>query len=197
MNNKMTLCVNSEGRHVLALPYRHFMSLVIILLSSSLLKFSVFAQGIVNLSNFDAGAGIDAPITFLNGSPVSEGYTAQIYASAFGGGSLEPVLPVTTFRPLSPGYLWAVQVTIPGVPGGETAELQIRVFNGPDWQQSTCRGASIPIAVGLTGGTQVPAPMVGLEPFQVDCVPEPSLLGVFAIGVIGLGSYNWPRKKMS
>ena len=85
------------------------------------------------------------------------------------------------------GYIFEEFIKVPGIGPGQSAILQIKVFNGASWEASTCRGESIPIIIELSGGLSTPADMIGLQPFQVICVPEPRPLLFLGLALFGVG----------
>jgi hypothetical protein len=140
------------------------------------------AQGTVNFANRVPSARIDAPVRFQDGTFVSTGYTAQLYAGPEGSpaSALQPVQPTSTFLTgAAAGYIRPVQIEIAGIFPGQFAALQVRVYGGADWDSSLCRGESDLLLIQLSGGTSLPADLVGLQPFQVICAPEPSTHLVF------------------
>lgn len=151
----------------------------------------VFGQGQVEFSNFYKSAGIDARITFKNGASVPQDYYAELYAGLPGTPAKDLVkVPgtLTIFRPAPyDGYIVPVSARVPGIGVAQLATLQMRVFNEGSWETALCRGESTLISIMLEGGSRPPAPMVGLEPFQVDCIPEPSTLAILGLGAGVLG----------
>ena len=150
---------------------------------------STFAQGDLHLGNRAIGRNIDARVTFLDGSPVGAGYTAQMFGGPAGTplSSMTPLLPTTIFRSSGPGmgYVLPTIVRVPGIDGGQEGTFVMRVFEGDSWESSLCRGESNPVTVRLTTQPTPPFDLVGLLAFQVNCIPEPStaalgLLGAFA-----------------
>jgi len=112
------------------------------------------AQGPVSFNNRDSAAGIDARITFLDGTPVGAGYTAQLYGGREGTpiDSLTPLFPTTTFRTTSlaaMGYVRGVAVPLDPLElrPGERVTLVVRTFDATTWETSTCRGESNPMTV--------------------------------------------------
>jgi hypothetical protein len=133
-------------------------------------------------------------VTFSDGTGVGSGFATQLSGGPVGASldQLTPLFPMSTFRTSSlqaTGYIFGVDVAVPGVPPGETALLVMRAFNGAAWDASTCRGESNPVVVRLAGGGGgIPAQTLqGLQPFQVDCIPEPSTIALFGCG----GRYHW------
>jgi hypothetical protein len=159
---------------------------VLRLLAISLFPVShTLAQGNLNFANLD-GNRVNAPVTFANGTGVGKGYKAQIYAGPPNtpAGSLTPVLPTTIFRENAPGYILAFTLEIPGRSAGEDIVVQMRAYDNENWENSDCRGESNVIPIRLSGGTGVPTSLIGLQPFQVVCIPEP---GTTFICCAGLG----------
>lgn len=154
--------------------FSRILSLTIVLLARSV----SYAQGTVNFNNW-AFPNIDAPVTFLDGTPVGEGFIAQLYGGPTGTPltPLTPQFPTTTFRvaPVRAGRVNPVTVTFSNVALGEQATVVMRVYNGGSWETSGCRGESNPIVITTSGGLRPEALLRGLQPFQVDCIPEPGL----------------------
>ena len=155
-------------------------------------------QGEVTFNNRVSGE-VDARVTFLDGTGVGAGFIAQLYGGPAGSSieQLTPLFPITTFRTtpaLALGYVFGVVVVVPDVPPRQRAVLVMRVFNGSTWESSTCRGESNPINVVLSGGLAVPTNLVGLQPFSVDCIPEPGTLAVFGLAVAGWFLIDWRKR---
>ena len=139
---------------------------------------------------------IDAPVN-LGGTPVriTDGvlgwrWEAQLFGGPEGMGSnaLMPLFPKTTFQTgASAGYVVPVVVTIPDVPPGGKAVLQMRAFNDTS---STFEGRSKVFAVIVGGGALPPANLVGspsssygdFSAFSVS-FPEPSVIVLIALGL--------------
>jgi hypothetical protein len=95
------------------------------------------------------------------------------------------------------GYVFGKTVSVSNVPTGERATLVMRVFDGSSWENATCRGESNPITIQLLGsiGTGLPiANLVGLQPFQVDCVPEPGTLTLLGFAAGGSCLLRWMKR---
>lgn len=108
-------------------------------------------------------------------------WIAQLYGGPLGtsDAALIPVFPATTFRSANAaGFIYPVQCIVEGVRQGESARLQLRVFDsttGPNYDQALNRGASLSFnSLGLGGGLFPPSNLVGLTAFNVAVVPEPS-----------------------
>jgi hypothetical protein len=142
---------------------------------------------------------IDAPVSFTNGERVGAGFFAQLYARRPGTpvSSLEPVGPILTFNsnsnPALRGYILGPTVTVPDIGITEQATLVMRAFNGSTWEESSCGGESSPITIILGGGSALPATLDGLQPFQVDCIPEPSTIAL----LLGGGGLLFLKKRLS
>jgi hypothetical protein len=169
---------------------------------------SAFAQGTVNFNNFVEGV-VNAPVyhDFVgSSSKVSgSGYTAQLFAGTQGTAesSLGANTPLSSFRSGgAAGYWIGTNVTVSGVAGGQTATLQVRVWDNlggviTTWDQAVAnnvkRGVSSLFDVTLGGGgnpPSLPADMVGLQSFAI--VPEPSTI---ALGLMGAGAFLMRRKR--
>jgi hypothetical protein len=137
----------------------------------------VSAQAIIWFSNRIPGM-LDAPVTYLDGAPVSKGFTAQLWMAREAGeeqADFEPLWPVTTFRQhiAFAGYINPVAVEAPGVvvPGFST--FIARVFDGPSWEESECRGESAPWAEFLYLHHRYDEMLSGLKSFHVNCLSDP------------------------
>lgn len=146
------------------------------------------AQGTVSFSNLNRGAGIDAPVTFADGTRVSanDDYYAKLYAARPGTPltSLEPIFPIRPFRSNAPGYFEPLNLTVAGINPGEQAVVVVRAFQGQTWEGSICRGESNLLLVTLSGGLATPTDLTGLQSFEVSCVPEPYVWSIFVAGLI-------------
>src|SRR4029453_18003817 len=106
---------------------------------------SAMAQGTIYFSN-RAGPEIDAPVTYLDGTRVGAGFTAQLFGGPKGTPlmSLEPWFPTAQFYQYPPG-LGYVQpgmhfgIVETPLPFGAEVSVVMRVFDGPTWEASTCR----------------------------------------------------------
>ena len=159
---------------------------------------STMGQGRVQLQN-KSGTFIDAPVTFLDGSRVGSGYQAQVFIGLRGtpATSLQPVFPTAPFQ-LFPdgrpsGYFFYDTLDIPGIGPGLEVTLAVRVFNGTSWETATCRGESVLLDLTLGGWTAPATPLFGLQPFSVNCIPEP---GTYAIFAAGIGLFIATRQRM-
>jgi hypothetical protein len=145
----------------------------------------VIAQGEITFMTLEPNK-VDAPVTFADGSPVSSGFTGQLYAGPGGTplAALQPLFPSAAFS--QSGYVYDSALQVPGVQPGEFATIIMRGYNGLTWEASTFRGESNPITIQTSGGLLPPAYLVGLRGFSVSPVPEPSTLALMALVGIGL-----------
>ncbi len=159
----------------------------------SLLLFAAaaaFGQGTVLFYNHVPAVGLDAPVfdtdatTLLWGYP----YTATLAAGPTPD-SLQLVPGSATFGG-EPGY-WmsagdSLERTIPTVPAGELAFLQVRI-SSPDGKHGESSIFSVTTGGDTENGTQpptLPAYLVGLQ--SITLTPEPPTVALFvAAGFVG------------
>jgi hypothetical protein len=167
------------------------MKKVIIAVASMLVAVSSYAQGTLVFNNRIVGS-VDARVTY-QGTGVGAGYTAELLAGP-NANQLTALTPTATFR-TSPdaalGYINAPAnaLTVPTVAPGGTATVVMRAFNGADFASSQIRGASQPIQVVLGGAgnpPSLPANLVGLQPFALTLIPEPSTIALAVLGAAAL-----------
>jgi len=139
------------------------------------------------------------------------GFTAELWAgpAASAEGSLAAVSSalggVSSFRTGGAAGLWNAQLaTIPGVPEGGTATIQVRVWDNrggtiTTWAAALAAGSTL--AHGKSDVVQVPGlglvtvtpPFpTNLRSFNLQAVPEPSTI---ALGVLGVGALLLRRRK--
>lgn len=151
-----------------------------------------WAQGTLIFVNFygdPSGFQINAPVTYLDGSRVGREMTAQIYAAPAGAPltNLQPVHPARQFESGEySGYVFGGTLHVPDIWPGAMATVVMRAFDGDSWETSLCRGESGPITITLTGGLGTDAPLEGLEPFSVNCIPEPGVVVLAGLGAAEL-----------
>lgn len=186
------------------------MKRALILISSLCLAASALGQGTVNFVN--RAIGLDAPVLWggmdgpeLDNATGGHWWVAVLYASA-PGGTLAPVGDPIPFQSGTGAGYWPGETrTIPGVPEGGTAQLQVRVFcqlMAPTFEDVAARavgdfGVSAILPRVTTGGALDPAPMVGLQSFYVLAyVPEPSTTALIVLGVgVRLGRERLSRSR--
>jgi hypothetical protein len=157
----------------------------------------------------NTATGVPAGTADYGGRPLlsGSGYTAALFAGPQGTpeASLQPVA-MTTFRTGTlAGYIAPPldAVTIPGVPGGQIATLQLRVWDNrggtlTTWAAAEAAWLSGQIAAGKSpvfnslplGGAgeppSLPPNLVGLVSFNIYYVPEPGTLALLGLGALGL-----------
>jgi len=153
---------------------------------------SALGQGLIDFANYRPGTGppVNAPVTYLDGTRVTLGYTAQLYGGPLGTPteSLQPLFNTTYFfSGAGAGYVSSGNVLIP-LPAGSMATVNMRAYNGATWETSQCRGQSLPVTIPVGGIAEPgnPVALHGLQAFSVNCVPEPSALGLGSLGILGL-----------
>lgn len=173
-----------------------------ILWSCLCLAASALAQGTLYFGNRILGGGLDAPVLWgglegpkLDNATSGHWWVAVLYAAA-PGGTLAPVGDPIPFRSGSNAGYWPGETrTIPGVPEGGIAQLQVRVFcqlMAPTFEDVAARavgdfGVSAILPRVTTGGASDPAPMAGLQSFFVLAyVPEPSTTVLVLLGTVVL-----------
>lgn len=123
--------------------------------------------------------GVDARVTYSDGTPAGAGLTAQLFGETSGAAldSLRPLEPPTTFHtsPALAGYVKPVAVSIPGVSSANPVTLILRVFNSSSFETSTIRGQSDPITIKVGGGTLLAANLAGLKGFVLSDSIRPTL----------------------
>jgi len=162
---------------------------------------SVRAQGTFAFNNFSPS--VDAPIRDLANNPILDTtgrYLATaayiVGASQVTGNAQSPSASLQLISGLTPaqfvgfnGYFAPSQAAIPGQAVGTVLTLVIRAWDtqsGATWDTSTVRGQSGGFNYTLVGaGSPAPDP-VGLAPFQLIIVPEPSTFALAGLGAAAL-----------
>jgi hypothetical protein len=159
-------------------------ALVLILIFAATVR--CFAQGTVNFANL--APGVDAPVRDASGQ-LCVGCMAQLYVGP--ANTTDPSLLVISgspaqFLPEQPGYFQGGNRTLAGFPAGTTVTFQVRAWataSGSSWNSALERGESNLIQVTLTGGS---VNLVGLQPFSLSIVPEPSSIAIAALGLLAI-----------
>jgi hypothetical protein len=163
---------------------------------------AALAQGSVNFSNHVVSSGIDAPVTDALGLRVGSDYRAQLYAGATPD-SLTPVGTVVAFRNsvttgLGTGYFSGGEVDIAFLLPWQGGWFQVKAW-------AAANGASYEAALAANGTAGIsnvfhlsnlgdpnalppglPVDLVGLQPFSVQPVPEPTTLALGLLGALAL-----------
>lgn len=130
----------------------------------------LFANGLTSFSSLDAPVFDVDTVTPLNGS----NYMAQLYA----GPTLELLRPVSAPSPFrsgfGAGYFYSRIVTLPNVPPGATAVLQVRAWDankGSSYEEARALGGRFGKSElwvqTVGGGSQPPTPLGGLQSFSL------------------------------
>lgn len=163
---------------------------------------SALGQGTLYFGNRFPGGGLDAPVFWgglegpkLDNATSGHWWVAVLYASA-PGGTLAAVGDPIPFQSGSNAGYWPGETrTIPGVPEGGIAQLQVRVFcqlMAPTFEHVAAMavgdlGVSAILPRVTTGGASDPAPMAGLQSFFVYAyIPEPSTTALVLLGAVVL-----------
>ncbi|MBU6399722.1 MAG: hypothetical protein KGS61_05340 [Verrucomicrobia bacterium] len=157
-------------------------------------------QGLVEFENL-------APIYDVDGRTllVGSGFLAELYAAA-PGNSLQPISSsITPLLTVSPGYFFGGIVHIPGTIPGGTAVVQVvtwRASDGATFAEADHPGAHVGgssvFQVGSLGGDQlgVPALLVGMQSFSLYVVPEPAVLTLDLLAVVGIAFNCWLNRRV-
>jgi hypothetical protein len=179
------------------------MKTLFIALVAALVSASTFGQGTI-LFNTRVTPQVDAPISIGDGTGPGAGFTAQLFLVT-GGNTYTALNPATTFRTTSAAAAFYVvqppgPVIVPGIGAGEQATVVLRFWEGAigsSYDIASCKGQSNPITITLGGVPAVGAPipdavLLGLQPFFVGCIPEPSTT---ALGLLGAAALLYRRRK--
>ncbi len=191
--------------------------LVLILILSRTLVSPLKAQSTFRFENFNASAGIDAPVFDANGVRLAgTDYAAELWGGALSN-SLSPTLVFDSgqrfIRPfdtgLAAGYLvpFGASMTVWAVPGGGFAWLQVRAWEtrlGATYEDAVLRDlggyGESPVFFAQGGNPlglpTLPAPLVGLQSFSLrEVVPEPSTWALLTLGGAMLCCLSRRRKR--
>jgi hypothetical protein len=163
-----------------------------------------FGQGTINFATTPAATGTPEGgkvyIDTIGGTP-AEGtaYWAQLYAD--NAGTMTAVGAPVNFRTGgAAGYVTASQVVVPWAAPGTEAAVEVRAWDaasGNSYEAALGANGVVGVSallpnVGPLGGTPVGGlpitdpNLVGLTPFTITQVPEPSTLALLALGAAGL-----------
>jgi hypothetical protein len=160
---------------------------------------SGYAQGLVQFSNLSiSGGGVNAPVFESDGVTKCSGQ--QFMAQLFAGAAPDNLASIATTGFLvgtAAGYFDGLAQTIPHVAPGNTAWVQVAVWNtasGATFDQARVSGLpnswwQSAVFTVVPGGGNVnptpPSPLTGLgfSPVYLNSVPEPSALAVFSCGL--------------
>jgi hypothetical protein len=161
------------------------------------------AQGTIRFMNIRPGGAIDAPVYQSDGVTKLSGaqYLAELLAGP-GPSSLGPVATTEFLTGNAVGYFDGGTVAVNSVPPGNTAWVQVYVWNmssGASFAQAQNSGlpnswwqsSVFDVQTGgqLTGtGTAPPGPLLGLgtSPVYLNGVPEPATLALTGLGAVSV-----------
>jgi hypothetical protein len=190
------------------------MKKLFVILACAVAAVTSYAQGTVNFTTRIPGV-VDVVFTNPGGAKLDgTGYTAQLYGGAAGAaeGALVALTPTTTFRSgAGAGYITpAGAVVVTGVPGGQTASIQIRVWNNQggtitSYEQARASatgefGQSEVFQISSLGDPNASPPGVPVDPvgfgtgktYATQIVPEPTTI---ALGLLGAAALFLRRRK--
>lgn len=169
-------------------------------------------QGTVNFVNRVTGV-LDAPVLVVYGDetyPANSHFFAQLYAAPLGG-TLAPVGAPITFKDMPEDGYWEGAVrTIRGVAEGGTAQMKVVAWDigfGPSYEYALSYwaaqglgrvGESEVFTMSTGGGSEPPAPMVGLKSFTivVPYIPEPCSTDLGLLGALALLTWRRPASPL-
>ena len=166
------------------------MKKLVLLLASTVIATSAFAQGTINFTNMKPSKQI---ITDAAGAKVEGGW-AQLYAGKTADSLAAVGSPVAFYTGTKAGYFKGGVVDA-GFNGA--GFFQVAAWKGADsYAAATESGMSN--VIGLTPGDSTASPpglpkdLVGLEAFSLTVIPEP---GTIALAVLGLAAFFVRRRK--
>jgi hypothetical protein len=187
------------------------MKKALITVVSTVAALSAMAQGTLNFAN--GGAGVNAPVSDINGGALlsGAGFTAQLFAGTAGTAwdSLTGLTTSPFATGASSGYFFGGSAAVPGVAAGSSAAYQVRVWNSSafgTWAAawaafqagdptahvgvSGWNGVGLPTSTlassNLGGGAVTPPNLTQLQAFGLQAVPEPSTIALGILGAAGL-----------
>jgi hypothetical protein len=163
---------------------------------------AAWSQGQIYFANISSG--VDAPIYDIDGTTrlAGPGFLAGLYIAPVGQ-SLAPLADPVPFLTTSPGYFRGPILTVPGVPVGSTAAVQVvawRASDGPSYAEANHPGGHVGssglLNVTLVGGAQPPSSLIGLQSFSLhEVVPEPSVLALGLLAGCAAMFWSGPRRR--
>jgi hypothetical protein len=153
------------------------------------------------VADFQKGIVVDQPIFDVDGTTgLPSSFTIGVYSGTSESSlSLLATTTTQTSPTVTPGYFAGLSLDDPSVTPGGNAIVQVRAWNGSDFESATVRGVSSFFSV-TTGGVGMPASlpttvapgndpiyMTGFQSFSVmNVVPEPSTVALGVIGGLGM-----------
>jgi hypothetical protein len=156
----------------------------------------VLAQGTVNFSTLVPASGINAQVTdALTQEAVGNDFWGQVYVGD--SDDMASLMPVGTPVPVLANGYWVNNVVDTGRPASQATYLQVRAWESMGGTLETYE-AAFPTGAGRGGASNIilldqlgdstadppgtPVDLLGLEPFTVAVVPEPTTI---ALGLLG------------
>jgi hypothetical protein len=162
-----------------------------------------FGQGTINFATTPAATQTEGGKVYIDtiGGTPAEGtaYWAQLYAD--NAGTMTAIGAPVNFRTgAAAGYVVASQVAVPWAAPGTEVAVQMKAWDaasGNSYEAALGANGVVGVSallpnVGPLGGTPVGGlpitdpNLVGLTPFTITQVPEPSTLALLALGAAGL-----------
>ena len=176
--------------------------MILTILAGLLIGLDAYAQGTISFKNRNSSPVINAPVTHNDGVTKLSG--SQYFAGLMAGTTANNLTQVggvqTPFLTgAAAGYFFGGPVTLPGIPGGSTAFIEVVVWSSafPNFASAIASGlddvwgmsgwSTGPLSV-VTGNPNefpptTPAFLVGLTPFSLNVnIPEPSALALVGLG---------------
>jgi hypothetical protein len=174
------------------------MKKLIIVAACMVASVAAYAQGTVTFGNLN-------PVNDVGGSPaLGSAFQAELYAGPTGGSLTAIASSITPFIDAAPGFFFnAVDVAIPGVATGESADVMVKVWkisDGATYEIASTKplahiGSSVKFSAGPLGGggpPPLPGASLNMPGFNLTIVPEPSTI---ALGLLGVGALLLRRRK--
>jgi hypothetical protein len=198
------------------------MKKILVTLTAGLLACSAFGQGSVLFATRGGGVDARVRDSLTGLFADGTAYSAQLYYSAPGAGegSMQPVVTTSGGSTVGNAVTFGTGGTLGGyiVSGlggagiryvsdparfGAPTDFQVRAWQASlgstweialnNWSGSTVLGKSAIVTVTTSASAiQTAPPLTGLAAFTLDPVPEPSVIALGAIGLVGL---LWRRRK--
>lgn len=171
---------------------------IVALMALAATTVATFGQAQVVLANLSGT--VDAPIgAGPVGGPFTQNPGPGARAALYLADSNTMITPATTFLDFAgfEKYLTQATLTVPGNTG-QAVNVQVKAWMttgpgaGATWEAAASKGASSVFSVTPAVSPATPPDLVGLTPFNITIVPEPSTI---ALGVLGAAALLLRRRK--
>src|SRR5437899_6000101 len=166
--------------------------LIVTTLATAVVAMGAYAQGTISFKNINGSPAINAPVFLSDGTTKLGGtYTAGIMAGTTAANMA--IVPGVSAL-FNSGLFAGGAVSLPGIPGGSTAFLQVVAFATSSGSYAAAQAANIQDTWGHSGTFSVvtgdnsasppttPAFLVRLTSFNLNtAVPEPSSLALASL----------------